>query len=316
MRRALWIFVLHLSLSQANADPVLRVGSIPTGTLKWELATIQDLALDKKNQITLEVIPLANPEAAKIAILGQNVDLIVGDWVWVAKQRNENRDLKFSPFSTSHGALVVPPNSPIQKITDLKDRKLGIAGGGLDKNWLLLKALASKEFNLNLAATVEPVFAAPPLLNESLKKGELDALLTYWNYAAKLEAEGYRTLITGKEILQQLGVKEEVPSLGYIFPGQYASRHPTAISGFLNATATARETICKSETQWKKLEPVLDEKDPNVRDRLRSKYCEGTVKVFGQSQIEAAKLIYSLLEEKKGVMPDGVFWSKPEIENK
>lgn len=316
MLRVLWVFVLHLSLIQAHADPILRVGSIPTGTLKWELATIQDLALDKKNHISLEVIPLANPEAAKIAILGQSVDLIVGDWIWVAKQRNENRGFKFSPFSSSHGALVVPVSSPIQTIPDLKGRKLGIAGGGLDKNWLLLRALASKMWNLNLSTAVEQVFAAPPLLNQSLKAGELDALLTYWNYAAKLEAEGYRTVITGKQIIQQLGIKEEVPSLGYIFPDHIARSEPMTISGFLNATATAREVICTSETQWKKLELVLDEKDTNVRNKLRSQYCEGTVKEFGEPQIQAAQSIYSLLDERKGVMPENVFWLKPESESK
>ena len=316
MLRVLWIFVLHLSFNQAHADPVLRVGSIPTGTLKWELATIQDLALDKKNHIAVEVVPLANPEAAKVAILGESVDLIVGDWIWVAKQRNENRNLKFSPFSSSHGALVVPSNSPIQSISDLKGRKLGIAGGGLDKNWLLLRALASKAWDLNLSTAVEQVFAAPPLLNQALKAGELDALLTYWNYAAKLEAEGYRTVITGKQIIQQLGIKEEVPSLGYIFTDGYANNQPMAISGFLNATATAREAICTSETQWKKLEAILDEKDSNVRNKLRSQYCEGTVREFGEPQIQAAKLIYSLIDEKKETLPEDLFWLKPQTKVK
>ena len=91
--------------------------------------------------------------------------------------------------------------SPIHSIKDLKGKRLGIAGGELDKNWLLLQALAQKE-HLDLNASVEKTFGAPPLINEQIKQNRVDAVLNYWHFAARLEAQGYRQIIDGRGILK------------------------------------------------------------------------------------------------------------------
>ena len=41
----------------------------------------------------------------------------------------------------------------------------------------MLQAYARQKEGLDLAAEVEPVYGAPPLLTEKLKSGELDAVL-------------------------------------------------------------------------------------------------------------------------------------------
>jgi len=48
------------------------------------------------------------------------------------------------------------------------ERGNSTAGGPTDKNWLILRALSAKEGG-DLAAAVEPVFGAPPLIGEQLK---------------------------------------------------------------------------------------------------------------------------------------------------
>ena len=55
---------------------------------------------------------------------------------------------------------------PIRTIPDLKDKKIGVAGGPLDKSWLLIQALARRDHGLDLAASNEIVFGAPPLLRK------------------------------------------------------------------------------------------------------------------------------------------------------
>ena len=84
---------------------------------------------------------------------------------------------------------MVAANSPIKGIADLKGKKLAVAGGPLDKSWLLLQGLARRAgIDLRNQATI--VYGAPPLLTQKALQGENDATLTYWNFCADLEEQG------------------------------------------------------------------------------------------------------------------------------
>ena len=78
----------------------IKVGSLQYGSVNWELKLIKELKLDKKNNFNLEIIELASKNAA-VALQGGAVDLIVTDWFWVSRQRNEGR--LFSFCSSLHG---------------------------------------------------------------------------------------------------------------------------------------------------------------------------------------------------------------------
>jgi NitT/TauT family transport system substrate-binding protein len=302
------------SRSDASARPI-KIGVLAFGTLNWEIAVIRDEGLDKTRGITLETIPLASAEAGKIALLGGKVDMIVGDWIWVARQREQGLDFTFVPYSTSHGALMAPADSSIRGVADLKGKRLGIAGGGLDKNWLLLRALAQKTHGLDLDRAVEKTFGAPPLLNQQLQQGKLDAVLNYWNYAARLEALGYRRVLDGRGILRGLGMEADVPGLGYVLREGWAKANEPALSGFFRAADESKKLICESDATWRKVAPLTQESDEKARNALRRHYCEGRVAGLGEAEKKAAGEIYGLVQEisgnqtpgKAGILPAGVF---------
>ena len=93
-------------------------------------------------QLSLQVVELASPEAGKIALRAGNADIIVSDWLWVSRERALGAKLTFYPYSSALGAVMVPASSPIRTLADLKGRKLAVAGGPIDKSWLLLQAVA------------------------------------------------------------------------------------------------------------------------------------------------------------------------------
>lgn len=242
--------------------------------------------------------------------------MIVSDWIWVSSRRATGADFTFYPYSNTSGALVVADKSPIHSIKDLKDKRLGIAGGELDKNWLLLQALAQKE-RLDLNASVEKTFGAPPLINEQIKQNRVDAVLTYWHFAARLEAQGYRQIIDGKGILKGLGIVENVPSIGYVFKQSWAAKNKQAIDSFFKAGKQAKNRLCTSDVAWKKVIPLTHANDLPTQTKLRQGYCEGSVEQWGEKEQQAAARIYAMLRalsdnrltgQSESLQP-GTFWS-------
>src|SRR6266508_1895183 len=129
----------------AAAAERIRLAVQKTGTLAWELDVIKAHGLDRKHDLAIEVIELASTEAGKIAFKGGSADLMLSDWLWVARERSLGDNVVFHPSSSTLGAVMVPAQSPIREIIGLRGKKLAVAGGPLDKSWLLLQALARRE---------------------------------------------------------------------------------------------------------------------------------------------------------------------------
>jgi len=168
-----------VSLAVSAADPVVKVGVLKFGTVNWELKSMKHHGLDTANGFSLEIVPFAGGDATRIALLGGEVDVIVSDWLWVSRQRSDERPFTFAPYSSSVGAIMIPPDSEMKNLGDLKGQKIGVAGGPLDKSWLLLQGMAQQDYALDLSAENEIAFGAPPLLAEKARDGELDAVLYY-----------------------------------------------------------------------------------------------------------------------------------------
>lgn len=301
--------------SVAAQQTVIRLGVVAGGTLSWELAALDNDKRADTAEFDIVSIPLANPQAGKIAIQTDAVDIVISDWPWVASQRSEGSDLTFYPYSNTSGALIVPTDGSINALADLKDKKLGIAGGELDKNWLLLQALGRQQ-GIDLQSSVEKVYGAPPLLNQQLASQRVDALLTYWHFAAKLETQGYRQLIDGETIQRNLGADRDVPALGYVFKRAWAERHAEALRKFLDTARIAKNRLCDDDSAWQKIASLTETNDLTAQQQLRRRYCDGRISTWGQAELQAAEKLFGLLQQASRnkltgdaqQLPAGTFW--------
>src|SRR6516225_11855625 len=135
------IAILTVAAANAGAADRIRLAVQKTGTLAWELDVIKAHGIDRQLDLTIETMELASTEAGKIALKGGAADVMLSDWLWVARERSLGDDFVFYPSSSTLGAVMVSAQSSIRDVVDLKGRKLGVAGGPLDKSWLLLQAL-------------------------------------------------------------------------------------------------------------------------------------------------------------------------------
>lgn len=291
--------------------PTLRVGTLPFGAVHWEVATITDNGLDAAAGIKVENVPLASNEAARIGFLSGSVDVIVTDLLFAARLRSEGRAIKFLPYSTSEGALIVKSASPIRTIADLKGKSIGIAGGSLDKNWLLLQAAAKKE-GLDLASEAKPTFGAPPLLALKVENGELDAGLLYWTYAARLEAKGYRAVISAETIAERLGAKGRIAFVGFVFRD---TTPEATLVAFGKAARRAETMMADDPSLWGKLRPLMRAPDDRTFTALKDAFQRGIPRKPLAAEIADARSFYAVLAGiggpalvgKATTLPEGLY---------
>ena len=279
----------------ASAERI-RVAVQRTGTLAWELDVIRTHGLDRKLDLQIDTIELASTEAGKIALKGGSADLMLSDWLWVARERSLGDGLVFYPSSSTLGAVMVPAQSTIKDIADLKGRKLAIAGGPLDKSWLLLQGLARRS-GLDLRKQASIVYGAPPLLTEKALQGEHEATLTFWNFCADLESKGFRRAVGMDEVMKGLGTKGPVAIVGYTFDSAFAGRKRAAVDRFLAATRQAKEILAASDTEWQRLAPRIGVRDSAALAIYRQRYSEGILRrPIGEEEADARALYHVLAE--------------------
>jgi len=288
-----------LVASDAIAADHLRVAVQKTGTLAWELEVLRSHNLDQEADLAIETTELATTEAGKIALKGGSADLIVSDWLWVTRERALGDDLVFYPYSNALGAVMVPANSPIQGIADLKGKKLGVAGGPLDKSWLLLQALARRS-NVDLTREAVIAYGAPPLLTQKALQGETDATLTFWNFCAELEAKGMRRAISMNEVVKLLGANGPVAMVGYVFDGQWAQRHRAPLTRFFAAMHKAEDILRDVPAEWQRLAPRIGVKDAGTLDIYRRRYLDGIPHRPLADEQADAQALYRVLAEIGG----------------
>jgi NitT/TauT family transport system substrate-binding protein len=277
-----------------RAAETIRLAVQKTGTFAWELAVIRERGLDRQANLEIQVSEFASPEAGKIALRGGAADVIVSDWLWVSRERGLGAKLKFYPYSSALGAVMVPNGSTIRTLADLKGRKLAVAGGPIDKNWLLLRA-AMKRDGIDLKTEATIAYGAPPLLAEKTVSGEMDATVNYWNFCAALEAKGFRRLAGIEELLPALGAKGRTAMIGYVFDEGWASANSDAIARFIAVTRAAKDILATSDAEWERIAPLTGTGDAATLRAYRDRYREGIPRRSIADEEADARVLFRVL---------------------
>jgi NitT/TauT family transport system substrate-binding protein len=287
------------AVTAAMAADRIRIAAQKTGTLAWELDVIRFHGLDKKADLDLQVVELASPEAGKIALRSGSTDLILSDWLWVSRERAMGDKLVFYPYSSQIGAIMVPADSGVATLADLKGKKLAVAGGPLDKSWLLLQADARRS-GVDLKTQAAIVFGAPPLLSQKALQREQDATLTFWNFCAELEGKGLKRGIDMEAIEKRLGASGPVAMVGYVFDAGWAAKNKTAVTRFLGVAAEAKDILANSPEEWQRVSARIGVSDAASLDIYRKRYSEGIPRRPIADEERDAISLYRVLAEAGG----------------
>ena len=302
--------------AQDTALPAIRVGTLENGTVNWELQTIVKQGLDRANGFRLVPMVLAGNPATQVAMQGGEVNTIVSDWLWVAQQRARGTGFTFLPYSTAVGGVMVRADSPAQALADLKGKKIGIAGGPVDKSWLILRAWSRERQGEDLAEVTEQVFGAPPMILNAAETGEVDAAINFWHFQAKMKARGMRELVSVATAAGDLGLDPATPLLGYVLRDDWIAANPQFATGLARASRAAKELLAKDDAAWEALRPIMDAADEAEFEALKAGWRAG-IPAPGPVDAKNAQKMFATMAELGGeeltggvaTLPEGLFWS-------
>jgi len=277
------------------ASPKLRIGALKFGTLNWLIEAMNGEGVAAREGLDIEMVDFASGQATTVALQANDIDLIVSDWLWAMRRRTDGEDFRFAPFSNALGAVMAAADGPVKTLKDLRGRKLGVAGGALDKSWLLLRAYAKATLGKDLAEICEPVFGAPPLVNEQLALGRVDAVLTFWPFAARLDARGFKRLLDMNEVVQGLGITPTPPLVGFVWRERITAAKRASLDAFFRATVATNKILATSDEAWIKLRPLMQANSDAEFTRLRDYYRAGIPRNFGEAELTACRRLYQVL---------------------
>lgn len=301
MLRLCLLFFACLNLPVFAAPlPVVKVGVLHGGTVHWELKTLQAEGLDKDHGFVLQIQPYATLSATRLALSSNGVDAIVSDWLWAGQRQAQGQAFWFVPYSRSIGRVIVAADSALKWPDDLRGKRIGVAGGPYSKGWVLLQAEARKA-GIDLKREARITFAAPPLLNNELKRGNLDLLVTFWHFGARLEAQGFKPLLSLQTMTENQGLSAQMPMLGYLFKRDWVDQNLAVAHGFQQAILHTKQRLQNDPEglRWARIRPLMKASDDATYMALRTGYLKGIPAALDAAQIRSAQHFYTLIDQSR-----------------
>lgn len=241
--------------SQAADAPMGDGGTIklmvsPAGTMSIPPYIIQKFGLDKKYGFKLEAVPYIDGKSATAALQSKSTDMVVFDWLTSARVSQAGINIVgIAPFLTYVNSVLVPVNSPIKTLEDLKGKRLGVESK-TSFDWNMMSAGAKQLYGMDLGKEATIQEAAPPLLRGSMDQGQLDATEMWNSLAADMVASGkYRTLVSIRSITEKMGIPT-APFLFYGMRADYAKDHPANARAFVAAYQDVVDIMKTNDDIW------------------------------------------------------------------
>ncbi len=240
----------HAQTKPVGDGGTVRIMISPAGTMGIGPAVIKKYGFDKKHGINLEVVSYSDQKSATAAIQGGSAEMVVFDWLATARLRAAGTPVVgIAPFMTYVNSMVVPKDSPIKTLADLKGKRVGTSHKtGFD--WIITQAAAQKLYKMDLGKEAEVREGAVPLLRGLIEKGDLDVAQMWNSLAPEMLASGrYRTMLNIRDLTQQMGLPT-VPFLLFSMREDYATKNPGNARAFVAAYQDAYEVLMKDEEVW------------------------------------------------------------------
>lgn len=238
--------------STSSGDNKIRVALIQAGTANLPFSVGDANGLFKKQGLDVKLVKSSIPFSQLPAALGKQFDIVLGSQPDLIKARAQGIDIvaisglqKDDPKDPG-AALLVPGNSDIKSIKDLKGKTVG-APSVVGNNWTALQCWAEK--NGVGPKDFRGLEAPVPQLPDLLKQGRFNSILVFEPIMSAAKANGAR--FVGNAYKECFGSPEYSALL--LSQGSWAKSHAQQIQKFIAGMTAAREAMAQDPAAVRQL---------------------------------------------------------------
>ncbi len=295
--------------------PVLRARFEHNGSPRYVLYTIKRFGYDHDHDFYLDVRLVSDEleggvETVEAKLQGGEADLIDIDYISTARERAEGAPIvAVHPYGRTVGGLVAPTDSPIEDLTDLPGRRIGVVRR-LDKNWILVRAACREHHGFDPDDEATPVESGSKVeLTRMLRDGEVDAILQFWPIVPEITETGdYHEVLPMSRLVQDLSETDrKLPISTFLTSEDYLAENPDAVRGFTGAYRDAVERLTTDDEIWTEIgERLMYEDDPAVVRAVRDGWRDMVVADWNEETVAGMERLFDHLLEVAGADALGV----------
>ena len=221
----------------ANEPVKIRLGDLAQSINGIASGVMVQQGFDKKHGVSVEYQVFPTLDGLFTAIRGKQIDIGFGGWTAFAAFRANGLPIT-TVFPVGRGTsldVLVPVDSPVKSLADLKGRKIGSFAGAAGNATVLLRVLTSQYFGYDPGKTGDLQYAGPGLLPTMAEKGDIAAALLFDPLAARAIASGKFRSVANLSAMYREKTGEDFLWIGYATNDEFTARHPKAVEGFTRA---------------------------------------------------------------------------------
>jgi len=293
MHRYLLLSILLLSGCSSATETDSTSGArtfslgITSGAQEFVDFVMQSHGLLEQVGLKAEKVKSLSPANLHLMLAERKVDIGYGGFTTMATARSEGKDIiviygVFSPVNM----VFVRKDSPIQSLSDLRGKKLGVFGGPGSTTFAFLAVLAKNWHGIDLFKEAELVTAPAPALTELLGKGDIDAALLGTVESVQTFAQDrYRVLLDLSADYRTRAGGRAPAHVTVATNEQFANTRPDVVRDYLKAYKNALDYIDEHPEVWDEYAASIKMENPAERALLREKMGANLVKAWDAEQI-------------------------------
>jgi NitT/TauT family transport system substrate-binding protein len=307
-RRGLWlVFVVLLAGCARKPSVSSDARSFKLGITSGAQEFIDFVMEQQKllDQAGLKIEKVKEPGTANVNLMlsERKVDIGFGGITSMAVARNQGKDVivvygVISPVDV----VMVPKDSPVKSLSDLKGKKLGVFGGPGSTTLSFLAVLARKFYGIDLLRDVELVSAPAGALSGLLLSNMIDAALFPTIESIQLHADDRFRVLTdlNAEYKERLGGR--VPAhVTIVTNEEFARSHPDVVKDYVKAYKNTVDYIHAHPDAVGAYAASIKVNDDKVRMLFREKLLPNLVERWDAEQAalenDFLKLVHDTLGE-------------------
>jgi NitT/TauT family transport system substrate-binding protein len=245
----------HPSAAQSapgvELKPVTVKVTVIDGPQLYPLHVMETRGIAGKYKLNIEQFPVANPQAQFTVMQTAEFQIGLTGPLTVALMRAQGFKVVcvYSMYRYTND-VIVPVDSPIKTIGDLKGKRIGVFGGPSSATTWLLRLVTVRAFGFDVFKDAKMQFSAPPLLAGLLEKGDLDAIMALDPFVLNLLlTKKYRIIGNIGQIWRETSGQEPMV-VAVAMNETWAKANPDAARRFVAAYKEATEYLRANDDVW------------------------------------------------------------------